>query len=266
MTVSTLWSRALNGYRRRAALWWARRPAVLRNPAPLVSFTFDDFPRSALLTGGRILEEHGVRGTYYVSLGLMGQRAPTGEMFLAEDVPAVVQRGHELGCHTFAHCDSGRTAPRRFEASVRDNQHRLEQLLPGAGFPTLSYPISAPRVGTKRRCARHFQGCRGGGQTLNSGTVDLNYLAAFFIEQSRDRLEAVLELVDDNVRRNGWLILATHDVSEAPTRYGCTPREFERVVRQVVRSGATVLPVGRALQAAGLVAVTTETSEDESSR
>ena len=32
----------------------------------VVSFTFDDFPRTALEIGGRILEDAGVRGTYTV--------------------------------------------------------------------------------------------------------------------------------------------------------------------------------------------------------
>src|SRR5438067_1641036 len=57
---------------RTAARRLARRPFVMKKGEPLISFTFDDFPRSALKTAGRILEEHGIFGTYYGSLGLMG--------------------------------------------------------------------------------------------------------------------------------------------------------------------------------------------------
>ena len=49
-----------------------------------------------------------------------------------------------------------------------------------------------------------------------------------------------------NQMAGGWLILATHDVSETPTRYGCTPRFFEQVAHLALESGADVLPVSRA--------------------
>src|SRR5687767_9120081 len=118
MTLGNLWNRCQGRYRRIAAARLAKRPFTLRNRAPIISFTFDDFPVSALHVAGRILEDEGVRGTYYTSLGLMGKTAPTGEMFGEEDVPAVIQRGHELGCHTFAHCHAFDTAPQVFEQNI----------------------------------------------------------------------------------------------------------------------------------------------------
>ena len=54
----------------------------MRNAQPLISFTFDDFPRSALTVGGEILERHGARGTYYASLGVMGKYEAAGLMFV----------------------------------------------------------------------------------------------------------------------------------------------------------------------------------------
>src|SRR4030095_3773547 len=68
-----------------------RRNLRLQNSQPLISFSFDDFPRSAFLTGARILADHGISGTYYTSFGLMGETAPTGEIFLQEDLPLVLQ-------------------------------------------------------------------------------------------------------------------------------------------------------------------------------
>jgi hypothetical protein len=57
-----------------------RRPVKMQNTAPLFSFTFDDFPRSALEVGGKILRAHGVAGTYYVSLELLNRDEPTGDI------------------------------------------------------------------------------------------------------------------------------------------------------------------------------------------
>src|SRR5262249_45208109 len=59
--------------------------------------------------------------------------------------------------------------------------------------------------------------------------------------------EAIKQTVDGNVRAKGWLIFATHDVCDQPTRFGCSPSLFEEVVRYSINSGATVLPVSRAL-------------------
>jgi len=102
---------------------------------------------------------------------------------------------------------------------------------------------------TKAKIAKYFQCCRGGGQTVNVGTADLNQLSAYFLEQSRHNIQAIKDLIDHNRRVRGWLIFATHDVSDNPTPYGCTPELFENVVQYAVSSGARILPVIRALEA-----------------
>ena len=229
-----------------------KRPFALRNSEPLISFTFDDFPRSALFIAGTVLERYGAVGTYYASLGLMGKLAPTGEMFHREDLQSLLQRGHEMGCHTFSHCHSYETSAREFERSIIENQRALQALAPGAKFNTLSYPISCPRPSSKRRSARHFAGCRAGGQTYNSGTVDLNNLRAFFLEQSLQNPSAIRGMIDANCRAAGWLIFATHDVCDNSTRFGCPPAFFEDIVRYSINSGARVLPMSKALQSSGV--------------
>ena len=80
-----------------------RKPARSLSDNAIVSFTFDDFPRSAWTAGGKVLAEYGVRGTYYASLGLMGQNTPVGEMFGPPEIEAVAEAGHELACHTHDH-------------------------------------------------------------------------------------------------------------------------------------------------------------------
>jgi hypothetical protein len=240
------WSR-LNGYQQRwAAHLLFRKPLVINTKRPLVSFTFDDFPRSALFVGGEILNRLGLAGTYYASFGLMGRDAPTGKIFLAGDVKKLLDQNHELGCHTFAHCHSWETGSSEFEASVVENGAALSRLVPGSKFESLSYPISPPKPLTKVKVARHFQCCRGGGQTINAGAADLNHLSAYFLERAPN-IETVKELIDRNRRDCGWLIFATHDIADDHTPYGCKPEFFEDVVRYAVQSGARILPVVKAL-------------------
>lgn len=243
-----MWTKLPGWCRRRMARWLSRRTCRIKAEPPIISFTFDDFPKSALFRGGAILREHGLFGTYYVSCGLMGQNGPTGEIFSHEDLGECVRQKHELGCHTFNHCHAWDTKPAEFEASILRNQQALGPELTGSKLTSLSYPISYPRPATKRRVARYYDCARGGGQAFNAGITDSMYLKSFFIEQSRDDLGAIKSMIDSNSRGSGWLIFATHDISETPTRFGCTPRLFEQVVEYSARSGATVLPVGQAWQ------------------
>ena len=248
MPTSRFLTQMHNRYQRFSARSFARRPFSIRTETPLISFTFDDFPRSALLTGGAILHSSGLAGTYYASLGLMGRQIATGPIFLAEDLRVLFEQGHELGCHTFSHCDSWTTKPSEFEDAIVQNQKALHDIAPGASFKTFSYPISVPRAQTKRRASEHFAACRCGGQAFNTGVTDLNYLSAFFLEKSRNNPEAVKNLIDQNHRARGWLIFATHDVRDDPTPFGCTPAFFEEIVKYSVQSGTEILPVFKAFE------------------
>lgn len=244
-----LWERVRGRYVRTAARLCFRRPFSIHTQTPFVSFTFDDFPRSALLGGGAILQRFGLRGTYYTSLGLMGNQEPSGAIFLPEDLEMALEQGHELGCHTYGHCHAWDTKAGVFEDSIIDNQRALEKLVPGARFRTLSYPISVPRIGTKRKVGRHFVCCRGGGQTFNVGDADLNNLCGYFLEKNRDNPERIKKVIRENAQARGWLIFATHDVCKSPTPYGCTPEFFEGIVQEAVDSGARILPVVEAWKA-----------------
>jgi peptidoglycan/xylan/chitin deacetylase (PgdA/CDA1 family) len=242
MTFRNLSARALGRYRRMASTSLFKSYVKMRNEAPIVSFTFDDFPRSAYYAGGAILKAHGFRGTYYAALGLVDTVEPVGKIFSREDLVKVTADGHELGCHTFSHCHSWNTAPAAFERSIIDNARGLGELLPEASFKSLAYPLAEPRPNTKRRAAKHFSCCRAGGQTYNIGVVDRGLLSAYFLERAKHS-DSVKRIIDGNAKARGWLIFATHDVCDKASPWGCKPEVFEDIVRYASRSGATVLPV-----------------------
>jgi len=252
MSLSQIWSRAHGRYIRTVTDLFFKRPFKVITTVPFISFTFDDFPRTALYAGGSILMKHGLRATYYASLGLMGKENATGEIFTRDDLKELFAQGHELGCHTFAHCHSWNTRPRAFEDSIKKNMLVLDELVPGAVFRSFSYPIIGPRPDSKRRASRYFRCCRGGGQTYNIGTIDLNFLKAYFLEKTHNNSRLVREIIDRNGQDRGWLIFATHDISETHTKYGCNPSFFEDTVKYALASGATILPVTEALDAIAL--------------
>lgn len=246
--VSSVRRRAANWYRRNAARPFFRKLVEVRPSEPLISFTFDDFPRTALHVAGKILKEHNLAGTYFVSLGLVGKDSPSGPICTAEDVLEAFAQGHELGSHTFSHRHSWTTDGRTFEQSLIENQEALQRLIPSASFRSFAYPISLPNLAAKRACAKYFECSRGGGQTYNVGRTDLNQMSAFFLEKTADNVDRVKEIIDRNVSARGWLILATHDVTADPSQYGCAPEFFRDVVLYAVASGARILPISDALE------------------
>ncbi len=88
---------------REVASRFGSKPASREARTPIISFSFDDFPRSALTIAGDILASHNIQGTYYASLGLMGETTAVGKIFELQDLESLVEAGHELACHTYEH-------------------------------------------------------------------------------------------------------------------------------------------------------------------
>ena len=49
---------------------------------------------------------------------------------------------------------------------------------------------------------------------------------------------------------NGWLIAYGHDVSDAPTPYGCRPEDIDRLIRLAKAADLDIQPVAAAWRAA----------------
>jgi len=225
------------------------KAARIATPGGIVSFSFDDFPKSALAVGGGILEQYRVRGTYYVAFGLAGGDGSSGRMFDPEDLQAAMQRGHELGCHSYSHLDCGRAGGRAALADVGRNSVAFARMVEGFAPRHFAFPFGSVSLAAKRALAPHFASCRGTRPGLNRGLADLGELRANSIYDGRFDLDAARRLIDEARREAGWVIFYTHDVASDPSPFGCTPGQLEAVVAYACAQ-ATVLPVGDALRAA----------------
>lgn len=249
MSMRSLLNRIVGKYRRTVSIRFCSRKVAIKLTTPFISFSFDDAPRTAFSNGGDILKAHGARATFFVSLGLLGSESPSGTIAFQDDLRRAVEEGHELGCHTFDHKDPWKTTTKVFEQSVLKNRQALARILPETAFSAFAYPLCGPRPATKRRVGKLFNCCRGGGQAFNVGTADLNLLKAFFLDiRNGNTIDSVKRLIDRNSECRGWLIFATHDVIDSPSPYGCTKEFFEEVVAYSARSGARLLPVGKACE------------------
>jgi peptidoglycan/xylan/chitin deacetylase (PgdA/CDA1 family) len=222
----------------------------LRNSMPMVSFTFDDLPKSAVTTGAQMLEANGARGTFYVAGSLVDADAPDWVAGDADDVVALHRRGHEIGCHTFSHrraCDLDEAAMRREILRNRAFLHALDLSIRADSF---AYPFGYGSYARKYQLRNEFQTCRSIVQGVNAGGVDLQFLRAMpLVDREMDR-DGIDRAFDEAQTNNGWLIFYGHDVIDRPSRYGCSPALLAYALAAASRRKIPVLTMAEAMQCA----------------
>lgn len=216
----------------------------LNTNKPIISFTFDDFPRTAILNGGKILNENSIKGSFYVSLKLVGSDSPSGKIATYKDIEKLFSEGHELGCHTYNHFDALYTKPDIFLKSINRNAEELNSRFPNKTFKTFAYPKTGPTLAIKKIVGRHFFCCRGGANMINRKSTDLNLLNSYFLDwRIGGAFAPVKKMIDYNNSCNGWLIFSTHDISTNPSRYGCKIELFDQIVQYAANSNAIIASI-----------------------
>jgi peptidoglycan/xylan/chitin deacetylase (PgdA/CDA1 family) len=219
------------------------RAIVSRLRAPLASISFDDIPVSAARTGGPILEQAGVRGTYYVCGGHTNQRFEERDQHSPDDIRALHAAGHEIACHSFNHPLVTRLDDAARAQDLDANADWMADLTGGARPTSFAYPYGLTSIAAKRFYASRFQTCRGVQQGVNSGRMDFSDLKAIGIERKRHDPARVRQQIEAACARNGWIIFYTHDVTDQPTDYGCHPQDLLDVVQALQAAGVEILPV-----------------------
>lgn len=232
-------------HKRIAASYRPHRVAALQ-PQPIISFTFDDFPRSALHHAAPVLERRGACGTFYASLELAGRDSVVGPIFTHEDLASILHHGHELACHTYSHLSALEHPAEIIAQSCAENRRRVLDLFPDHLLRNFSYPFGDVTLAAKKRLGDVYSTCRTVQPGINNGSVDLAYLRANPL-YSAYPFQHVRSLIDRNSAARGWLIFYTHDVCDAPSRYGCTPAYFQNAVDYASQSGARLLPIRHAV-------------------
>ncbi|MBP1887954.1 polysaccharide deacetylase family protein [Sinorhizobium mexicanum] len=229
-------------------IWrFGRQRRRLGTAVPLVSFTFDDVPDSALEHGAAILERHGVRGTFYIAGGLASQVEPDRTLISPAGCGELLARGHEIGCHTFAHSRMRDMSGAALGRDLDRNAAYLEGVGAVTAPANFAFPYNAAWPLARSELRRRYRTCRAGGEAINRGLVDPLMLKAVEIRQPEQHSRALTHWIDDVVERPGWLVFFTHDIAPSPTPYGCTPETFDHLVCYAVGKGCEVLPVDRVL-------------------
>jgi peptidoglycan/xylan/chitin deacetylase (PgdA/CDA1 family) len=222
------------------------RPVRSKLREAVASLSFDDVPQTATQAGADVMEQAGVRGSYYVCGSHTGGAFEGRAQHELADLVRLREAGHEIGCHTYAHQDAtlvGHGARRRDHAA---NQAFAAEALGGDRLITFAYPYGSTSFRSKLFYSRRFMACRGVFAGLNVGVIDLAELRAVPIESHAFDISRVRALAAEAKDRAAWLIFFTHDVQPEPSPYGCRREELDQVVGALADAGIEVLPVREA--------------------
>jgi peptidoglycan/xylan/chitin deacetylase (PgdA/CDA1 family) len=225
------------------------RPVSVEDQGPVVTFCFDDFPRTAYTEGGSILKNFRARGTYYAALGLVNSSNELGDQLRWTDIDAVLSDGHEIGCHTFSHCSSRNVSLDVFERDVLRGRDAIRKIT-GFEADSFAYPFGHVTVSSKKRLGRETSSCRGIYGGIHAPVADLNLLKANSLYGDVDKFDHAEWLLSENERLGGWLIFYTHDVRKNPSPFGCTPALLDKVVARTRAKGLRIATTGEVTNAA----------------
>lgn len=225
---------------RRVTQWLKAAHSIVAPDRPVVTFTFDDFPKSAL-NGADIVEKHGGRAGFYACTSLMAQRSPVmGEMFDPATLAELSARGHEIGAHTHSHLDCARSRLDQVERDIGENLVALTEAGVTDNVSAFAYPYGETTYSAKRWVSDVFVTGRGILPGVNIGEADRSQLRAVELGPSSAARKRAKAMLKNAIETKGWVIFFTHDVSNSPTPYGAPKDLVEELALQAVESGAVL--------------------------
>jgi len=219
----------------------------LGDRGPLLSFSFDDFPRTAYTVGGAILQNFGARATYYVAMGLINTANEMGPHFRLDDLYSLAEEGHELASHTLRHTSCRAVPFTEFREDVQQGRVAIRKTTGFTDSGNFAYPYGHVTLKAKRMSGTEMRSCRGIFPGINGPEVDLDLLCANSLYGDVERFSQIERWILENEKRRGWLILYSHDVRRQPSRFGCTPSLLEAAIACAIRRGTRVLTVAEVL-------------------
>ena len=226
---------------RAAAAIYRTRLARMANARPIVSFTFDDFPKSAL-RGAEILASNNAAGTFYLCSCFSGRTVEGIRYYDPSDVRSLLENKHEVGCHTASHTRASQARREELTADLDRNAAFARKNF-NLELATFSFPFGDISLSSKLLVQQRFEACRSSLPGVNRGFADLGALRAMRLYSKLVDAEALESLAGRASQRGSWLIFYTHDLDENPTEFGCKPALFEAAVRAVIAAGCQVLTV-----------------------
>lgn len=224
-------SRAHKGSER-AALEKERNVKWPEGKRAAISLTFDDARPSQLDRGLPILDEYGVKATFYVSLASMEKRL--------DDWKKALANGHEIGNHSLAHACSGNFPFSRdkaledytleqMQAELRQASDDIERLV-GVRPVSFAYPCGQKFVGRGLNLksyvplvAEDFLTGRGWMDEWANDPAFCDMAQLMAMELDGKSFEQLKQIFDRTLANGGWLVFCGHDIGDGGRQVTLAP-------------------------------------------
>jgi peptidoglycan/xylan/chitin deacetylase (PgdA/CDA1 family) len=192
-----------------------------RGKRAAISLSFDDGRTTQIDAGVPILDKHGVKATFYVTVNPVAARRAEWQK--------VVAGGHEIGNHSLTHPCSANfpfTKPglesftlNEMEEELVAADKQLHELL-GVKTTTFAYPCGQKFVGRGVHTesyvplvARRFVVGRGFRDEYWNSPRLCDLAQVFGVDMDRLRFADIRERIDGVLKDGGWLVLAGHEIA-----------------------------------------------------
>lgn len=231
---------------RRVTQWQSVKPMPITPHTGIVSFTFDDFPKSAAEHGADAMDTIGASATYYTCTGMAGHQNIMGEIFEADDLRPLLEAGHEIGTHTETHLDCSRVDAKTIEQELEANTKHLTDILGKPPQSHFAWPYGETHISGKNAARAKVNTARGILPGTNRKGSDLMQLRSYELTPDDWTTKRAADAIEDAANNGGWVTIFTHDVRRNPSPFGTTPEALNRLAKLSRDSGVQVLNMSEA--------------------
>jgi len=189
-----------------------------------VSLTFDDARESQVIVGTQVLDQYGIKATFFV--------VPSSVQKQLEGWKKAVASGHEIGNHTLTHpCTHNFSWSRqngleeytieRMQKEMVECNKMIQDLL-HVKAEVFAYPCGQKFVGsgvnTKSYVplvAQYFIAGRGWMDEGPNDPVYCNFAQLTGVEMDGKEFDQILPLLEEAKKTGQWLVLAGHEIGES---------------------------------------------------
>jgi peptidoglycan/xylan/chitin deacetylase (PgdA/CDA1 family) len=215
---------------------------------PLVTFTFDDFRKSAWVNGGPLLARFGAKATFYVAGGFEGRTIQGIRYYDRSDLVAAHADDHEIACHTYSHYSVPKRSSADLDSDIERNGAFLRNALGNVHPVSFAYPYGDVSPRSRSVFMRRFTSCRSVHAGLNKGRMNLGALNAVTLYNRPWEIDHIDRWIRRAKDERAWLIFLTHDVDDDPPAVGTTPALLEYALAATRRADIEILPMRSALR------------------
>lgn len=205
---------------------------------PLISITFDDGWLSSYINGARLLDEYGMRGTFYINPAYINQ-----PLFMTRDnLQMLINNGHQIASHGHRHIDMTSFNSGKIEDDLSDSKKYIETEL-GLRDIDFASPYGKHDAVSNALFQKYYVSHRGTSLGVNTKRNFNPYdLKVLFVRQDTPTSE-VVKYIESARSNRAWLILVYHQIEDFDSMFIVSEQVLREHLDAIVSSGIEVRTV-----------------------